>query len=83
MGRLRKRHLRLNVCTCVRRFPWDEDPRRERQGLGGALLAEFSSQRALWYEPTTVPLTGAGPSVQRSLMVDTNSPNAGSSASGL
>lgn len=35
------------------------------------------------YAPTTVPLAGVGPSAQRSLMADTNSPNAGSPASGL
>lgn len=46
-------------------------------------IAEVSSQSAVPYEPTTVPLTGVGPSVQRSLMVDVNSPNAGSSISGL
>jgi hypothetical protein len=49
----------------------------------GALIAEVSSQPTLSYEPITVPLTGAGPSVHRCLMVDTNSPNAGSAASGL
>ena len=51
--------------------------------LNGALIAEFSSQSKLPYEPTTVPLTGAGPSVQRSLMAEVNSPKAGSAVSGL
>lgn len=45
--------------------------------------AGVTSQPASSYEPTTVPLTGAGWSVQRSLMVDANSLNAGSVASGL
>jgi len=35
------------------------------------------------YAPTTVPLAGVGPSAQRSLMADTNSPNAESPVSGL
>jgi len=41
------------------------------------------SQPAMPYAPTTVPLTGVGPLAQRSFMADTNSPNAGSAASGF
>jgi hypothetical protein len=41
------------------------------------------SQLTMPYAPTTVPLAGAGPLVQRSLMAETNSPNAGSAVSGL
>ena len=60
------------------------DVRRAQRGfLGSADSPGSGGQPAMPYAPTTVPLTGAGPSVQRSLMADTNSPNAGSAASGL
>jgi hypothetical protein len=77
-------HLRV-LFDVTRRDPGAaQNHRTERAGDSrGALIGAVSSQSAVPYEPTTVPLTGIGPSVQRSLTVDANSPNAGSSASGL
>jgi hypothetical protein len=63
--------------------------RRSAQYMASAAEVQGSadrqgrSQPAMPYSPTTVPLTGAGPSAQRSSMADTNSPNAGSAARGL
>lgn len=47
------------------------------------LITGAWGQPGMPYVPITDPLAGAGPLLQRSLIAETNSPNAGSAVSGL